>query len=96
MFYTKIIFMDVSSIFNITLDFFKKRIRQYQEKKLKEILSKIQFHQYMKRQLEQKIEEMINDEQTKIIKEIDYHSKMINVWQNNEKKLKKQMNEMEN
>ncbi len=88
--------MDVSSIFNITLDFFKKRIRQYQEKKLKEILSKIQFHQYMKRQLEQKIEEMINDEQTKIIKEIDYHSKMINVWQNNEKKLKKQMNEMEN
>ena len=96
MFYTKIIFMDVSSIFNITLDFFKKRIRQYQEKKLKEILSKIQFHQYMKRQLEQKIEEMINDEQTKIIKEIDYHSKMINVWQNNEKKLKKQMKEMEN
>ncbi len=88
--------MDVSSIFNITLDFFKKRIRQYQEKKLKEILSKIQFHQYMKRQLEQKIEEMINDEQTNIIKEIDYHSKMINVWQNNEKKLKKQMNEMEN
>ena len=88
--------MDVSSIFNITLDFFKKRIRQYQEKKLKEILSKIQFHQYMKKQLEQKIEEMINDEQTKIIKEIDYHSKMINVWQNNEKKLKKQMNEMEN
>jgi len=96
MFYTKIIFMDVSSIFNITLDFFKKRIRQYQEKKLKEILSKIQFHQYMKKQLEQKIEEMINDEQTKIIKEIDYHGKMINVWQNNEKKLKKQMKEMEN
>ena len=80
--------MDVSSIFNITLDFFKKRIRQYQEKKLKEILSKIQFHQYVKRQLEQKIEEMINDEQTKIIKEIYYHGKMINVWQNNEKNSK--------
>jgi len=77
------------------LEFIKKRIRQYQEKKLNEIVSKIQFHQYTKKQLEQKIKEMTNDEKTRIIKEISYHSKMINIWENNEKKLKKQMNEME-
>jgi len=77
------------------LEFFKKRIRQYQEKKLNEIVSKIQFHQYTKKQLEQKIKEITNDEKTRIIKEISYHSKMINIWENNEKKLKKQMNEME-
>ncbi len=77
------------------MDFFKKRIRKYQEKKLDEITSKIQFHQYTKKQLEQKIKEMINNEKTAIIKEISYHSKMINIWKNNEEKLKKQMNEME-
>ncbi len=87
--------MYILSIFEITLDFFKKRIRKYQEKKLNEILSKIQFHQYTKKQLEQKIKEMINDEKTTIIKEISYHSKMINIWKNNEEKLKKQMSEME-
>ena len=87
--------MEIRFIFDITLDFFKKRIRQYQEKKLNEILSKVQFHQYMKKQLEQKIDGMINDEKTKVIKEISYHSKMINIWQNNEEKLKKQMSEME-
>ena len=87
--------MHILSIFEITLDFFKKRIRKYQEKKLDEIVSKIQFHQYTKKQLEQKIEEMINNEKTAIIKEISYHSKMINIWKNNEEKLKKQMSEME-
>ena len=87
--------MYICFIFEITLDFFKKRIRKYQEKKLNEITSKIQFHQYTKKQLEQKIKEMINDEKTTIIKEISYHSKMINIWKNNEEKLKKQMSEME-
>ncbi len=87
--------MYILSIFKIVLDFFKKRIRKYQEKKLDEITSKIQFHQYTKKQLEQKIEEMINNEKTSIIKEISYHNKMINIWKNNEEKLKKQMSEME-
>ncbi len=77
------------------MDFFKKRIRQYQEKKLDKILSKIQFHQYTKKQLEQKINKITNDEKTMIIKEISYHSKMINIWKNNEEKLKKQMSEMQ-
>jgi len=92
---SEIIFMHILSIFKIELDFFKKRIRKYQEKKLDEITSKIQFHQYTKNQLEEKIDEMINDEKTVIIKEISYHSKMINIWKNNEEKLKKQMSEME-
>ena len=91
----KFFYVYILSIFEIVLDFFKKRIRKYQEKKLDEITSKIQFHQYTKKQLEQKIAEMINNEKTAIIKEISYHSKMINIWKNNEEKLKKQMSEME-
>ena len=79
--------MYILFIFEIALDFFKKRIRKYQEKKLDEITSKIQFHQYTKKQLEQKIEEMIHDEKTMIIKEISYHSKMINIWKKNEEKI---------
>jgi hypothetical protein len=77
------------------LDFFKKRIRQYQEKKLNEILSNIQFHQNMKKHLEQEIERINDNEQNKTRKEISYHDKMLNIWKKNEEKLRKQMSEMD-
>lgn len=77
------------------MDFFKKRVRQYQEKKLDEILSKIQFHQYMKKELEEKNKEIVNSENTKMIKEIAYHNKLIKIWENNKEKLERQMSEME-
>jgi hypothetical protein len=77
------------------MEFFKKRVRKYQEKKLNEILSKIQFHQHMKKELEEKLKEMSNDENTRIVKEIAYHNKIIKIWENNEEKLKRQMSEME-
>ena len=80
----------------ITLDFIKKRVRQFQEKKLNEILSKIQFHQHMKNQLKQKLEGATNnDNTTKIREEIKFNDKMIEVWQRNEEKLRRQMSEME-
>jgi hypothetical protein len=63
-----------------TLDFFKKRIRQYPEKKLNEILSNIQLHQNMKKHLEQEIERINDNEQNKTRKEISYHDKMLNIW----------------
>jgi len=77
------------------LDFFKKRIRQFQEKKLDEILSHIQFHQYMKKQAEQKLEVTAYNEYAKIQEEISFNEKMIEIWQRNEEKLRKQMSEME-
>ena len=77
------------------MEFFKKRVRKYQEKKLNEILSKIQFHQHMKKELEEKLKEMSNDGNTRIVKEITYHNKIIKIWENNEEKLKRQMSEME-
>jgi len=80
----------------IPLDFIKKRVRQFQEKKLNEILSKIQFHQHMKNQLKQKLEGATNnDNTTKIREEIKFNDKMIEVWQRNEEKLRRQMSEME-
>ncbi len=77
------------------MEFFKKRVRKYQEKKLNEILSKIKFHQHMKKELEEKLKEMSNDENTRISNEITYHNKIIKIWENNEEKLKRQMSEME-
>jgi len=79
----------------ITLDFIKKRVKQFQEKKLNEILSKIQFHQYMKNQLKQKLESVTNSDKTsKIQEEIKFNDKMIKIWQRNEEKLRRQMSEM--
>ena len=78
------------------LDFIKKRVRQFQEKKLNEILSKIQFHQHMKNQLKQKLEGVTNNDNTaKIREEIKFNDKMIEIWQRNEEKLRRQMSEME-
>ena len=80
----------------ITLDFIKKRVIQFQEKKLNEILSKIQFHQHMKNQLKQKLEGVTNnDNATKIREEIKFNDKMMEIWQRNEEKLRRQMSEME-
>ena len=77
------------------MEFFKKRVRQYQEKKLDEILSNIHFHQSKKNQLEQKLEDMDNIETTKIREELSFNEKMIEIWQRNEQKLRRQMKDLE-
>lgn len=77
------------------MEFFKKRIRQYQEKKLDQILSKIKFHQNMKNQLEQKAKGLTDGTTNKIREEISFNEKMIEIWQRNEEKLRRQMIEME-
>ena len=74
------------------MEFFKKKVRQFQEKKLREILDKIQFHQYMKQQAEKRL---TNDKSDKIKKEIEFNKKMIEIWQRNELKLRRQMDGLE-
>jgi hypothetical protein len=74
------------------MDFFKNKIKKYQEQKLDEILFKIQFHQSTKNELEEKMSKMeISD--TKLTKDISYHDKMVDIWRANEKKLRKQMSD---
>ena len=76
------------------MDFFKKRTRQFQEKKLEEILSNIQFHQYMKKQAEAKLEGIAHDK-IKAREELEFNEKMIEIWQGREEKLRRQMSEVE-
>ena len=77
------------------MEFLKKRVKQYQEKKLNEILSNIQFHQSKKNQLEHKLEGMTFEETTKIRDEISFNEKMIEIWRRNEQKLRRQMSDLE-
>jgi len=72
------------------LEFFKKRIRQYQEKKLNEILDNIKFNEYAKIQLEQQTERSDNYE-----RKLSHHTKMIEIWKDREQKLREQMSDME-
>tara|TARA_B100001142_G_scaffold320355_1_gene365248 strand:- start:353 stop:583 length:231 start_codon:yes stop_codon:yes gene_type:complete len=74
------------------MDFFKNKIKKYQEKKFDEILFKIQFHQSTKNELLEKMNKMKNSDD-QLVKDITYHGKMVEIWTANEKKLKKQMNE---
>jgi len=89
----RIMLIWIKKSFNTTLDFFKNRIRKFQEKKLNEILEKIQFHEYMKIQSEKKVKD--SPDSTKLGKELSYHNLMIDVWKRNEEKLRTQMSEME-
>ena len=78
------------------MDFIKKKVRQFQEKKLEEILDKIQFHEHVKNQLERKIIGTMNPEADEIKKEISSNKKMIKIWKRNEEKIRRQMKDMEN
>jgi len=49
----------------------------------------------MKKQAEQKLEVTAYNEYAKIQEEISFNEKMIEIWQRNEEKLRKQMSEME-
>ncbi len=83
----------VKKVHDSELDFFKNKIRKFQEKKLNEILEKIQFHEYMKTQSEKKVKE--SPDSAKLEKELSYHNLMVDVWKRNEEKLRTQMSEME-
>ena len=74
------------------MEFFKNKIKKYQEKKLDEILFKIQFHQSTKKELEEKMNKMKFSDDT-LTRDISYHGKMIEIWIANEKKLRKQISE---
>ena len=74
------------------MDFFKNKIKKYQEKKLDEILFKVQFHKSTKKELEEKMNKMGNED-IKLQKDITYHNQMMEIWLANEQKLRKQMSE---
>ena len=74
------------------MDFFNNKIKKYQEKKVDEILFKIQFHQSTKKELEEKMNKMEHSDE-KLAKDISYHGKMVEIWSVNETKLRKQMRE---
>mgnify|MGYP003954169227 FL=1 len=76
----------------MVMDFFKNKVKKYQEQKLDEILDKIQFHQSTKNELEEKLNKLESSNE-KLTKDISYHSKMVDIWIANEKKLRKQMND---
>ena len=76
------------------MDFFKNKIRKFQEKKLDEILFKIQFHESTRKKLEKEMGKAnLIDEKAQ--KKIKYHLEMEKIWKGNEEKLRKQMNESE-
>ena len=76
------------------MDFFKNKIRKLQEKKLDEILFKIQFHESTRKKLEKEMGKAnLIDEKAQ--KKIKYHLEMEKIWKGNEEKLRKQMKESE-
>ena len=78
------------------MDFLKKRIIQYQGKKLDEALSKVKFHSKMKKDIQNRIKEQnIDPNNADIKKEISFHQEMIDIWTKNSKKIKKEIEKLD-
>ena len=78
------------------MDFLKKRVKQYQEKKLDDALSKVKFHVDMKKTLEQKVKKNGNGiDLDSIKKEISSHEDMIHIWSGNVEKIKKELTKID-
>ena len=74
------------------MDFFKNKVKKFQEKKLDEILFKIQFHESTRKKLEEEMKKTrISDEKSQ--NQITYHSQMEEIWKSTEKKVRRQMEE---
>ncbi|MDC0897026.1 hypothetical protein OAR84_03150 [Nitrosopumilus sp.] len=63
----------------MVMDFFKNKVKKYQE-------------QSTKNELEEQLNNLKSSNE-KLIKDISYHGKMVDIWIANEKKLRKQMND---
>ena len=78
------------------MDFLKKRVIQYQEKKLDEALSKVKFHSEMKQDIQYRIKKQnIDPNNADIKKEISFHQEMIEIWTKNSKKIQKEIKKLE-
>lgn len=78
------------------MDFLKKRVKQYQEKKLDEALTKIKFHSDMRKQLTKQVQIDVDTEISNIRQEISFHDEMISIWKKNAEKIKKELKKIEN
>ena len=70
-------------------------MKQYQEKKLDEALSKIKFHTDMEKKLKNTNDCNTNLNSSDIQKEISFHREMISVWTKNAEKIKKELQKID-
>ena len=77
------------------LEFLKRRVKQYQQKKLDEALSKIKFHTDMEKKLKNTNDCHANLNSNDIQKEISFHREMILIWTKNIEKIKKELQKVD-
>ena len=91
---TKVLVFVFTLIFCI-LEFLKKKVKQYQEKKLDDALSKIKFHTDMEKKLKSTINCNSDLKSNDVQKEISFHREMILIWTKNAQKIKKELQKID-
>ena len=78
------------------MNFLKGSIQKYHEKKLKEAIRELDYHTSIKKKMESRLNTE-NDEDTKreMQKQLDNQNKLISIWENNIKKINKQLKKLE-
>jgi len=78
------------------MNFLKGSIKKYHEKKLEDAIREIVYHTTLKNQMEIELKtENDDDAKIKIKKQIDHRNKLIDIWENNVKKINKQLKKLE-
>jgi len=76
------------------LNFLTKRIQKYHEKKLKEALQKLEFHQDRKKYLQTKLKTTDDESKMGIEEEIGKQNNLIEIWKKNTDKINEQLKKL--
>lgn len=74
------------------MNFLKGSIQKYHEKKLKEAIKELKYHTSIKNKIESQLKSASDQEiKNEIQKQLDNQNKLISIWENNIKKINKQL-----
>jgi len=77
------------------LNFLTNKIQKYHEKKLKDALQNLQFHQDAKKRLDTNLKTTDEKSKINIEQEIGKHNEMIVIWKKNIEKINEQLKKLQ-
>ena len=73
------------------MNFFKEKVQNYQEKKLREAKEKLNFHTQLKNNLEKELEKREPEKAGELKGEIEKQKEFMGIWKKNIDKIKEQI-----
>jgi len=76
------------------MNFFRDKVKKYQEKKLTEAKQKLEYYKEAKKNLENLLQNSINKDSEEIMKKISKQNEFIEIWNKNIEKIKNELQKL--